>query len=120
MMHEYSINAEYARLSVGFLKKVGFLRVRSGVCSLPDVMQSWLRDGDPAPLIVILHNEVQLIGEMLTALDVSTTTSELHRWANGCYQMGWKSNNQVGLRAAWLQPPACSRGGLRGIPLSRV
>ena len=103
MMHEYSINAEYARLSVGFLKKVGFRRVRSGVCSLPDVMESWLRDGDPAPLIVILHNEVQFIGELLTALDVSTTTPELHRWANECYQMGWKSNNQVGLRAAWLR-----------------
>lgn len=80
MMHQYQINGENTRLVIGFLKRVGFLRVGSDRCSLPEVMQPWLRDGDAVPLIVMLHNKVRLIGEMLEAVDEPMKTSELLYW----------------------------------------
>ena len=103
MASHFSISDEYARLSVGFLRKLGLLHDKDNVCVLPDVMQVWLRDDDPMPLMVILHQEVRFIGEMLAALEVPRKTSELHQWANDQYQMGWKSRGQIGLRRAWLQ-----------------
>ena len=103
MMHQYAINSEYSRLCIGFLKRVGFLRVDSGGCTLPEVMQSWLRDGDSTPLMVMLHHRVQLIGEMLRAVEDPMKTSELHRWANDRYRMGWKSTTLIGIRVAWLR-----------------
>lgn len=103
MMHQYSISGANARLCIGFLKRVGFLRVDAGRCTLPEVMRSWLRDGDSTPLMVMLHNKVRLIGEMLRAVDDPMKTSELHRWANDRYRTGWKSSMQIGIRVAWLR-----------------
>ena len=111
MVDQYAVSNEYAQLSVGFLKKVGLLGVQSGVCNLPDVMTLWLRDKDPAPLLVTLHHEVQFIGEMLAVLEVSMTTSELLRCANERYEMGWKSTGQVGTRVAWLRSAGLIRFG---------
>ena len=70
MASHFSISDEYARLSVGFLRKLGLLHDKDNVCVLPDVMHVWLRDDDPMPLMVILHHEVRFIGEMLAALEV--------------------------------------------------
>ena len=103
MMHQYAINGENARLVIGFLKRVGFLRVGSDGCSLPNMVQSWLHDGDSTPLMVILHNKVRLIGEMLAAVDDPMKTAELHRWANDRYRTGWKNRMQIGIRVAWLR-----------------
>ena len=99
----YSIGDEYARLSVGFLRKLGLLHDENGVCVLPDVMHAWLQHNDPTPLMVILHQRVRFIGEMLAALEAPQGTSELYRWANDQYQMGWKSRGQMDLRRAWLR-----------------
>ena len=103
MMHQYAINGENARLVVGFLKRVGFLRVDSDGCNLAEVMQTWLRDGDSAPLMVRLHHKVRLIGEMLAAVDDPMKISELHRWANDRYRAGWKSTMPIDVRVAWLR-----------------
>lgn len=103
MASHYSISDEYSRLSVGFLRKLGLLHDENGVCVLPDVMHAWLRDNDLTPLMVILHDKVRFIGEMLAALDVPQNSEELHRWANEKYRMSWKSRGQIGLRRAWLQ-----------------
>ena len=109
MMHQYSISGENARLCIGFLKRVGFLRVDSDGCTLPDVMQSWLRDGNSTPLMVMLHHKVRLIGEMLRAVDDPMKTSELHRWANDHYQTGWKSTMPIDIRVAWLRSAGLMR-----------
>lgn len=103
MMHQYEINSENARLCIGFLKRVGFLGVDSDGCTLPEVMRSWLRDGDSTPLMVMLHHKVRLIGEMLRAVDDPMKTSELHRWANDRYRTGWKSTMPIDIRVAWLR-----------------
>jgi len=103
LMHEYAIGGENARLVVAFLKRVGFLRVDSDGCSLSEVMQSWLRDGDATPVMVVLHHKVRLIGEMLEAAGAPMKISELHRWANDRYRTGWKNSAQIGIRVAWLR-----------------
>lgn len=109
MMHQYSINGENARLVVGFLTRVGFLRVDSDSCSLPEAMQSWLRDGDAVPLMVMLHHKVRLIGEMLEAVGAPMKISEFHRWANDRYRTGWKSTMQIAIRVAWLRSAGLMR-----------
>ena len=109
MMHQYAISGENARLVIGFLKKVGFLRVDSDGCNLPAVMRSWLRDGDSTPLMVILHHKLRLIGEMLAAVDDPMKTSELHRWANDRYRTGWKSTGPIDIRVAWLRSAGLMR-----------
>ena len=109
MMHQYTISGENARLVIGFLKRVGFLRVDSDGCSLPEVMQSWLLDGNSTPLMVMLHHKVRLIGEMLVAVDDPMKTSELLRWANDRYQTGWKSTMPIDTRVAWLRSAGLMR-----------
>lgn len=109
MMHQYATGGENVRLALRFLKMVGFLRVESHGCNLPDVMQSWLRDGDSTPLMVILHHKVRLIGEMLAAVDDPMKTSELHHWANDRYRTGWKTTGQIAIRVAWLRSAGLMR-----------
>lgn len=109
MMHQYSINSENSRLVIGFLKRVGFLRVDSDSCSLPEVMQSWLRDGDATSLMVLLHHRVRLIGEMLEAVNTPMRISELHRWANDRYRTCWKSKMPIDIRVAWLRSAGLMR-----------
>ena len=92
-----------ARLRLSFLKKVGFLRVDSGVWVLPEFIKRWLLDRDPAPLVAKLHHRVQFIGEMLKGLEQPMTTADLRRWACDEYLMGWETNTQIDNRRGWFQ-----------------
>ena len=109
IMNQYAIGGENARLVVAFLKRIGFLRVDSDGCSLAEVMQSWLRDGDTALLMVMLHHKVRLIGEMLEAVGDPMKISELLRWANDRYRTGWKSTMPIDTRVAWLRSAGLMR-----------
>ena len=103
MASHFSISRDTARMSVRFLRNLGFLSDKRSVCVLPSVMHVWLRDDDRVPLMVRLHQQVQFIGEMLAALDTPRSTSELHQSANAQYRMGWETKSQVAFRGAWLR-----------------
>ena len=50
MADHFGLTESAARSRLGFLKKVGFLGLDSGVWVLPEFIKLWLLDRDPAPL----------------------------------------------------------------------
>ena len=103
MADHFGLTESAARSRLGFLKKVGFLGLDSGVWVLPEFIKLWLLDRDPAPLVARLHQKVQFIGEMLKGLKQPMTTADLRRWAGKKYLMGWETNTQIDNRRGWLQ-----------------
>ena len=103
MAVHFDLTEQAARFRVTFLKKVGFLRVDSGVCVLPELTKQWLIDHDPVRLIERLHHRVRFIGEMLDGLKQPMTTADLRHLACEQYLMGWETNTQIDNRRGWLQ-----------------
>ena len=103
IVERFNITKKSAITKVSFLGKVDFLRIDSGICTLPDLMQSWLREGDPTPLMVQLHRRVRFIGEMLKALDEPLATARVRQRALEQYEIDWKTNAQIDRRRGWLQ-----------------
>ena len=112
-MAAYRIKASTARVSVQDVMGYGFLSPREGsnggqdtapVLLLSAVAQEWLRYGDDALAIGLLHANVQFVGELLHELRLSPLTrSEILGRAVSTYGLNWSTVSQVADRLCWLR-----------------
>ncbi len=86
---------------------------------LPDFVELWLQDGDPSPLMEMMHRRVRFIGEMLHALDHPIAATELLHWAKERYALDWQDRpsgrHELDRRKCWLQSAGLLRMSDEGL-----
>lgn len=92
-----------ARLSVGFLLRIGLLTEAAGTTTLGPIAEQWLEDNAPEPLIALLHSRVRFVGELLNELREPRTDTEILEIANEHFAMGWQTKAQIRRRRGWLE-----------------
>ena len=97
------VKATAARLRESFLRKVGFISVHGGVCTLGPWTEKWLATSDDRIIVALLHSRCQFIGELLNAARVPHSNDEFLAIANDRYSMGWDTQTQIINRRGWLQ-----------------
>jgi hypothetical protein len=99
----FGVTETSARLSLGFLLRVGILHESGGVVSPSLVATRWLEDRDHASLIALLHGRTRFIGEFLAEIAEPTSDSAILEIANTFYGAGWQTKAQIHRRRGWLE-----------------
>ena len=92
-----------ARYRESFLRKAGILVAREGQCYVGDETKRWLRTGDAAYLIALMHSRLCFFGEMLFELQQPLHPEVIRAVADTKYGLKWNTNTQIQMRRGWLQ-----------------
>ena len=99
----FGVTDTSARLSLGFLLRVGILLESGGVVTPSLVAAQWLDDRDHAALIALLHGRARFIGEFLAEIEEPKSDTEILEAANSHYGAGWQTKAQIRRRRGWLE-----------------
>lgn len=103
VQEQLGITETSARMSLGFLVRIGLFHERSGTVEPSAIAATWLDTRDPRLLIGLLHSRVRFVGEFLHEALEPLSDSDVLAIANEYYGAGWKTRAQIRRRRGWLE-----------------
>jgi hypothetical protein len=99
----YEVSDARSSHTVNFLGRISLLRDEGARVRVTGEGAHWLRSGDDAFLLMLIHGRVRFVGEMLATLVEPRSQDDLLEIANDQYAMGWSTPAQVSRRSYMLR-----------------